>query len=350
MPVHVHPGPHVPTSISRRAFLAGTGAGILGLAAGPVLLGACGSGGTTTENAQPRVKLLDTANGTANGLFKPLVDREGFADAAGVTVDWVGGEPSQAQTSLISGAMDVGAFGIVGVALAENQGHPIRLIAPSLNGHVKWIAKGNSSYSDIGDLRGRRIGTLQETTGTYQATMMTAELEGIDFKGDFDVTTGAPPAIFALFERGDLDAIATTEPGATRLVAAGAKEIANVNEMWKTSSGVDADLPLVGYAATQDWVDENPDTHAATVEVIRAANGYLADDPTRIRAFAEAMGVEPDDDATIELLPERMGYVWSAEWDPATTFAAFDRQLELARQVGIVSSVPAGPLYLPVPT
>lgn len=344
---------------SRRQFLTRSGLLLAGATMAPTILGACGSddaggdggggdggdGGRTTFSPN----LIDVPAGSAGAVFRPVIEAQDLLGDLGLEPRWVGAQPAETQTSLLSGAVDIGTFGPIGAAQVNATGEEIRLIGPVLNNHVRWIVRGDSPYQSIGDLRGEAIGTQPETTATYQTTMMTAILAGIDFQSEYNVSTGAPPALLALFERGDLEALAITEPTATVLVAGGARDIGGVTELWAEHSGASGRFPLSLLAAKQGWVDDNPDAYRAVTSLYREVLEYLEEDTANIVEFAEAIGIPPGDDAAMDLVPERLGYVYESAWDD-DAFVSLDRQLEVAVEVGILDALPEDTVYLPAPS
>ena len=175
----------------------------------------------------------------------------------GLNIEWVKGSPGQVQLQLATGAANVGVFGALGIAEIAPRGSDIVIFAPALNNHGRWIVRDNSSYQSPRDLVGKTIATQHEGSDTYRHARLAALLQGIDLKKDVKVVFGSPTANVALFERGDVDAVITIEPTATRLVARGAREIARVGDMWREATGDDAPLFLIGFAAHREWAEKN---------------------------------------------------------------------------------------------
>ncbi len=346
-PIHDEP------ATTRRRFIthaAGAAAGAILL---PSFVAACGSSGTSsgkpgsTGGERLRARIMDVPAGSSGAPIKPVIVKQGYLDGSDLDVSWVGTSPGETQTKLISNAIDIGSFGSISAIKANEQGNDIRLIAPGLNCHANWIVKDNSGYKSLRDLRGKRIATLSETTSVYQCTMLTATLDGFDFKKDFQVSTGAPPAIVALFKRGDVDAIVTTEPTSTILVSEGATQLASVNEMWKKYNNTDADLPLAIIAAHKKWLDASEERYRQLFKVFEKFNKYMTN-PDHIKALAEILGVPKGNQAAIDLLPKRMGYIWSTAWD-TSVFDQIRKLNSLAVEADLLKSVPKAPVYLPAP-
>jgi NitT/TauT family transport system substrate-binding protein len=237
-------------SLSRRDALKGAALALTAGAASWPLRAIAGA-----ESEPEEVRLAQAGPGSADTITRPLIERGGPELTKGLRLSWVESNPGQIQLQLLSGALNIGAFGSIGAAIAVEHGTDIVLIGPSLNNHGRWIVRDNSPYRSPKDLIGKRIATQPETTETFLQARIAAALAGLDLKRDFQLFFGPPTANLAVFERGDVDAVILLEPTATRLVAAGAREIARVGDMWQEATGDSAPPFLAGRAAQRGWLD-----------------------------------------------------------------------------------------------
>jgi NitT/TauT family transport system substrate-binding protein len=270
--------------------------------------------------------------------------RLGLEPAPGLAFDWIGGDPGQMQVQLAAGALDVGNFGAIGLATLAERGSDITLFGPALNNHGRWIVRGDSAYRKPSDLVGKRIATQPKTSETYQQARLAAALTGLDLSRDFEVIFGPPTANLALFERGDVDAVIVLEPTATRLVGAGAREIARVGDIWRQATGSNADPFLVGLAARRGWLDQNRDLASRIAHAFAAANAAITADPALLRTFHADMGLKDAETRAAALLPERMRDVYPTAWD-ADVWGVIDRQIDEAVKYGLLKTRPSRPLY-----
>lgn len=326
--------PDIPkTAMNRRHLLQAIGIGaVAGL---PRLSGA----------AQP-VRITLPSPGSAGSAWLPVMERLKLADP-GLDLGWVVADPGKMQTQLSAGALDIGVFGAVGLATLANRGSDIVLFGPALNNHGRWLVPANSPYKTPKDLLGKTIASTAETSETYQQARIAASLNGIDLKKDVKVIFGSPTANLALFERGDVDAIITLEPTASRLVGRGAREIARVADQWNAATGAAGsheDPFLVGLAASRKWLDANHDTAAKVVELFKRLNGAIRKDPQVLTTVAADMGLKPDETRAAALLPLRLAPAYATEWNDKV-FATIDKQLETAVRLGILDKLPAGKIY-----
>jgi len=309
-------------------------AGATGLGAGSPLAFAQG---------QP-VRITLPSPGSAGSAWRPVIEHLRLATDPSLQLQWVVADPGKMQTQLSAGTLDIGVFGAVGLATLANRGSDIELFGPALNNHGRWIVPADSPYRSPKDLVGKTIASTAETSETWQQARIAASLSGIDLKKDTKVIFGSPTANLALFERGDVDAIITLEPTATRLVGRGAREIARVADIWKQSTGQTEDPILVGLAASRKWLAANPETAAKVVALFQRVNGAIRQQPQVLTTVAGEIGLKPEETKAIALLPERLAPSYATRWDDKV-FATIDKQLEVAARLGILERVPAAKIY-----
>jgi len=291
-------------------------------------------------------KLTGGGPGTAETL--PLALFKAYPDLTrDLDIEWIMGDPGQVQTLLLSGAVDSGAFGALGVAEARLKGQDIVIFGPKISNHGSWLVKGDSPYQSLKDLKGKRIATLAATSDTYRHARMAAALHGFDLRKDFEVVHGAPVANLALFNRGDVEAIITIEPNATRIIGQGAREIVRVADQWKQATGDSAPLFLVGNGARREWIQANRDTARKVARLFLSVNKLITDKPELAGQFHQAVGIPATEPAAIKLLPERFSRIFTPSWGPSD-FANIDRQLDEAVKLGLLARKPDRPIYEPL--
>jgi len=329
---------HTRRDISRAALaLAGAAiGGNFGLLTGPVRAAA----------EKTPVRFTDGGPGTAGAIWRPLIDSGAMERPEDLGFEWVKGTPGQVQLQLTTGAANVGVFGALGVAEIVPRGSDIVIFAPALNNHGRWIVRDNSSYRSPRDLVGKTIATQHEASDTYRHARLAALLQGIDLKKDVKVVFGPPTANVALFERGDVDAVITIEPTATRLIARGAREIARVGDMWREATGDQAPLFLIGFAAHRDWAEKNRKVTSAVAQIFADLHRQLKAKPERLAELHQEFGIPASEKAAIALLPRRLIDIYAIDWN-RDVFANIDRQIDAAVKAGILAGKPAKPVYDP---
>jgi NitT/TauT family transport system substrate-binding protein len=280
--------------------------------------------------------------GSAGGVWKPLLER--LPDAGKLAITWIGGDPGGIETQLLAHALDVSAFGSLGATEANLRGSDATLFAPGLNNHGRWLVRSDSPYHAPKDLRGKRIATLPETSDTYRQARMAAALAHLDLANDFQVIHGPATANLALFDRGDVEAVITIEPTATRLVAAGAREIARVGDMWRDATGDTRPMFLVGQTASAAWIAANKPTTEIVAKLFTSVNEEIAARPDVLIDLHASYGIPDTETAAIKLLPSRLRDIYATHWDGAV-FAGLDKQIDVAVKLGILASKPSQRVY-----
>ena len=295
--------------------------------------------GARAATPRQKVSLLAGNKGSTSAIYRLLLE-SGLADTSALDIQYVGSAPGQMQVQLLSGALNVGGYGALGIAEILPKGADFKLIAPLNHNHASWIVRGDSPFKTIHDLKGKRVATLPINTDTVRQAELTAALHGLNLKRDFKVSYGPALVSLALFERGDVDAIIAIEPNSTRLVGKGAREIAKVRDLWTQATG-EKSLFLVGWAASNAWLQANGKAARAIAHAYYDVNRGILRDPSIVKqpAYLEALGVPGSETAAIELLPRRLADVTSVDWDDAVS-RNIDKQLDLAVAHGLLASRP----------
>jgi len=290
------------------------------------------------------IRMTDGGPGTAGAIWRPLIDSGAYPLPSGFTIDWVKGTPGQIQLQLATGAANVAVFGALGVAELAPRGSDIVIVGPALNNHGRWIVRDDSGIRSPKDLIGKTIASLNEASDTFRQARLAAQLHGIDLKKDTKLVFGAPTANVALFERGDVDAVITIEPTATRLVARGAREIARTGDLWQQATGDSTPLFLVGLAAHRQWAEANRASTKALGDQLVAIHRHIRAKPQLLSELHREFGIPDNERAAIELLPKRLIDIYAVDWGKPV-FANIDRQIEEAIKVGIMPGRPDKPVY-----
>ena len=290
------------------------------------------------------IRMTDGGPGTAGAIWRPLIDSGAYPLPPGFQLDWVKGTPGQIQLQLATGAANVAVFGALGVAELAPRGSDIVIVGPALNNHGRWIVRDDSGIRTPKDLIGKKIASLNEASDTFRQARLAAQLHGIDLKKDTTLIFGAPTANVALFERGDVDAVITIEPTATRLIARGAREIARTSDLWQQATGDNTPLFLVGLAAHRQWAEQNRASTKALGDQLVAIHRQIRARPQILSELHKEFGIPDSERAAIELLPKRLIDIYAVDWGKPV-FANIDRQIDEAVKVGILPKRPDKPVY-----
>ncbi|MEK8168935.1 hypothetical protein NKH77_01145 [Streptomyces sp. M19] len=169
-------------------------------------------------------------------------------------------------------------------------------------------------------------------------------MNDIDFEEDYKAYPGAVLAGLSLFERGDVEAIVTIEPNATRLVAKGARQLTTVTDLWQHGSGSDRDLFLNGQGAKRGWVEKQKGTAAALAKLRLEAHRYIHERPRILAELHQSYGIPASEKKAIALLPERLVGIYPTEWG-GDSFTSMRDQLRVAAEVGLIKAAPSKTVY-----
>jgi NitT/TauT family transport system substrate-binding protein len=332
----------LPHARTRRAFLrqGAVAAGGLTLAG---WMAACGGDDSASGSAGGPIKLSLPVQGGAGSAWRSVIEQDHLLDGA-PDVTWVGGDPGQVQTQLLTRTVDVTVFGAVTAAQANAKGNDVLLVGSAINNHGRWLVPESSPYRSPKDLRGKKVASQPSNSDTFVQAAIVAALGGDDLKKDYQLFFGAPAAGVALFQRGDVDAIIAIEPSATRLVAAGAREIARVGDLWQQHTGSSQPMLLNGRAVRADAYNSRREDYKKVVAAFTAANAAIKEDPRLLVRYASQMGLKPTEKKAIALLPERLKDIYPDTFD-AETVKGLDLQIEKAVELGLLPARPKKPVY-----
>ncbi|MFS8197619.1 ABC transporter substrate-binding protein [Streptomyces sp. CWNU-52B] len=334
--------PPVGGALGRRALLR-SGGGLLAAAGLAPLLAACGESGDDGASGGKSARVEDTQAGTAGAVIRPISEQHKLVGDLKLTYV-AGSGPGDVQNKLLSGALDMASMGPIGAAVSLAAGADVLIFSTSLSNHVRWLVPENSPYRSIKDLRGKKVATPPKNSDAYRSTQLSCAVGDIDFEEEYKVHPGAVLAGLSLFERGDVDAIVTIEPNATRLVAKGARQLATVTQLWQQGTGSDADLFLNGQGAKRSWVEKNRRTAAALADLRLRSHQYIHDRPQVLAELHESYGIPASEKKAIALLPERLAGIYPTEWGHAS-FTSMRDQLKVAAGVGLIKAVPDKTVY-----
>jgi ABC-type nitrate/sulfonate/bicarbonate transport system substrate-binding protein len=306
-------------------------------------LAACGGDDSASGSSGSPIKLSLPTAGGAGSVWRSVIEQDDLL-AGAPDVTWIGGDPGQVQTQLLAKTVDVTVFGSVTAAQADAKGNDVVLVGSAINNHGRWLVPANSPYKTPKDLRGKKVASQPSNSDTFVQAAIVAALGGDDLKKDYQLFFGAPAANVALFQRGDVDAIIAIEPSATRLVAAGAREIARVGDLWQQHTGSTQPMLLNGRAVRRDAYEARRSDYDKVVAAFTKANAAIRENPQLLVRYAGKMGLKPTEKKAIALLPERMKDVYPDAFD-AETIKGLDAQLDQAVKLGLLKAKPKQALY-----
>jgi ABC-type nitrate/sulfonate/bicarbonate transport system substrate-binding protein len=211
------------------------------------------------------------------------------------------------------------------------------------------IIRNDSPFKTITDLRGKKFGTFSTGAGAFKAARAAIiDAYGLDVVRDTDLQQVAGPALTALLQRGQLDAMINIS---SLTLAAEAQTdkfrvLFSPNDYWRQKTG----YPIVWAApliAWRSWVDEDP-TRAKNFAAAIADSFRWLRDPANLEAAVKKHGelaavTKPQDAAEYKKwLGARK--LFMTRWDDKAVDAQWSF-LEVCQRTGVIPKVPARDRY-----
>ncbi|SFK91489.1 ABC transporter substrate-binding protein [Geodermatophilus ruber] len=249
------------------------------------LVAACGSGDPEGSSAPPAEPGAPEVTDLTVGVL-PLADlaplylaiEEGYFEDEGITVEPAVASGGAAQIAgMIAGDIDLTYSNYVSIVEAAEQGLPLRIVRENNRSGPQGIyAAADSGITRPADLAGQRIainslGNIQELTARAVLDSHGVDPDSLEF---VELPPSDMPAALA---EGAVDAAWLVEPFLTLVEQRG--EAARIVSAFE---GPTEDLPVAGWTATQQFVEQNPNTVAAFVRAMDQAMQLAADEPERL--------------------------------------------------------------------
>ncbi len=226
-----------------------------------------------------------------------------------------------------------------------------------INGGLDWVIIGggltvmqqvvvlkDSPFKTISDMKGKKFSSWSTGAGAFKATRaVIMDGFGFDVLKDTNFVQAAPPALFKLLERRDVDSMFNIS---SLTVAAAAqpnkyRSIFSPNDYWREKTG----LPIVWSApivAWRSWVNEDRDRAKRWVQATHASFKWLRigkNLDAAVKAHGRLAAVK--NQAQAEIYKKWLGEkrVYLARWDQEVV----DNQwkfLELAKKHGVLKKIP----------
>jgi ABC-type nitrate/sulfonate/bicarbonate transport system substrate-binding protein len=225
-----------------------------------------------------------------------------------------------------------------------NQGVGLAIIGGGLTVIQEVFVRKDSPIKSVNDLRGKRLGVWSTGAGAVKAVRAAIlDTAGFDVMKETKIVQLAPPALFKLLEKGDIDAMVNISSFTVRTASLPGKfrSIFSVNDYWKKKTG----YPVVWAAplvAWKSWVDENPTRAKNYSAAVQDSFRWLRDPKNldaAVKKYGALAGVKSP--ATIAVYKKWLGEkkVFLADWDQKAVDAQW-QFLEMAKKFGVLPAVP----------
>lgn len=259
--------------------------GLALIAALATALTACGGGDSSSGSAAPAEAGEPEQTELTVGVL-PLADlapfylaiEEGFFADEGLTVEPSVASGGAAQIAgAVAGDIDMVFSNYVSILQAASEGLPLRIVRENNRSGPQGIyARAGGDITAPEDMAGTRIAV--NSLGNIQELTARAVLEshGVD-PGSLTFVELPPPDMPASLAEGHVDAAWLVEPFLTQ-----AEQRGIGTRVVSAFEGPTENLPVAGWATTEQFVQENPNTVAAFVRAMDKAMTLAVEEPESV--------------------------------------------------------------------
>jgi NitT/TauT family transport system substrate-binding protein len=230
-------------------------------------LTACAGDGAQPQTAGGKTSLTVGVMATADLAPLYMARKDGLFAAEGLSVEPIVASGGAAQiASMVAGDIDITYSNYVSVLEAAKKGLPLRIIRENNRSGPQGIyAMANSGIAKPADLAGAKVAV--NSLGNIQELTARAVLQsyGVD-PSTLTFVELPPPEMLAALERGNVDAAWLVEPFVTM-----ASQTSDVARVVSAFEGPTENLPVAGWTATAQFVQENPEAVAGFVRAMDRA-------------------------------------------------------------------------------
>jgi len=221
---------------------------------------------------------------------------QGFFEERGLQIeDRQGPAPAPIMAQVVSGQLDVGFTTIPALISAVAGGAPLKAISPfdgiidPENPQGAILVKQDSGITSPKDLEGKQVGVVALQSELDVLLQEVVERDGGD-PSQVESVQIPFPEMNAALDAGRVDAVVNVEPFLTQ-----AKDQGGIEEISYPEVEVVPEQAVTAFVASDQFIEENPDT----VEQFRAAMEeslqYAADNPEEAQDTMTEVGeIEPD--------------------------------------------------------
>ena len=237
----------------------------------------------------------------------------------------------------------VGTYAGLNAVSQMNNGKDLIVIGGGLTSMQDvWVRK-DSPLQKLSDLRGKKLGVWSSGAGATKALeVLSLDAFKLDLNKDVQTVEIAGPALMALLDKGDVDAMfnvsslsiaAASQPDKYRLLF-------SPDDYWREKTGA----PLVWSAPTiawKDWIDEDRQRAKDVVAALHESFQWLRQNSDiAVEKYGKLAGVQNAAEAATQKKMLQAGGIFLDKWDPQIVDAQW-KFLELAKKAGIIKAVPA---------
>ncbi len=222
-------------------------------------------------------------------------------------------------TALRAGGTDIVVADLMSIAKMRNAGEKMIAIVPMFRWGDQIIVPVNSTIKNLGDLRGKKVGTDNKTNATWSVVMAAAlKLHNLNLEKDAEVHAGSVSLLRGLIEQGQLDATFMYNNITPAMTVTGKYRVLYEMRELISAIGLDGDVPFLFHAVSEDYAAKNPANVKAYLAAYREAVHILN---TNDDIWMEVGRRQKMDDAAIPPLRDEMRRDLMSKFGPTTEAA-----------------------------
>lgn len=237
-----------------------------------IIIGVFASGGLGGSSDSVTIGYLPSDHDAA--LF--VADAQGLYEKQGIKTELVqfnnGGD---LMTAMASGDVDVGYVGITPVLSSIEKGVPVKVISAAQTEGSGIVVTKESGISSAKDLAGKSIATPGEASIQHALLSYYLKENGLSLD-DVKVSSMKVPSMNDALNTGKIDAIITFQPYVS-IASSNENNVVLVN-----SSDILPNHPCCVVAASDDFLNKNPDTAKAIVSIHEEATKFINENPDKV--------------------------------------------------------------------
>lgn len=226
-----------------------------------------------------------------------------------------------------------------------NEGLDWVVVGGGLTMMPEVFVRKDSPFKTITDLRGKKFGIWSRHASAFPA-IRAVIIDGheMDFLKDTEVKLAAPPALFKLLERGDVDSMvnissltisAASQPDKYRSIFV-------PNDYWKNKTGnpIGWATPIIAW---RSWVNEDPERAKNHVEATMESFRWLRKGKNldaAVKKYGKLAAVKNKAQAETYKSWLKQGKFFLARWDQEVINSQWEF-LEMAKKRGVLTKIPS---------
>ena len=273
---------------------------------------------TMPAYALDKVSIVVFGAPSLGALLQPIIKTNKLDEKNGLDIDFQERTPDAYTAQFNSGEFEVGgSAAVLTVGLADIRGVKVSYL---FNLFDFWgaVVTSRPDVKTLKDLEGKDLAAARGTTNFIMFDWF-ARQQGVDLSKVAVINTATPGLIgFALADRAA--AIQLWEPAYTNLLSK-KPEMRTLNlqiaQRWQAATKGSKNIPYLGVAAHQAWIDKNPTLVPKLYDTYKAAAEQLTKDPEGAAKLILPKGTDEDRKAIVDLVKsnERLGLNirWASE-------------------------------------